>query len=178
MNGQLGAVPQSADAAPASGSRLVEWAVRIVVVVGLAVDAFVHFDLAESQQLAAPGGIGGGTLFRLQAGLASLVAVLLLVSGRRWAYALALLTGLSALVPVLLYTYVDLPAIGPIPPMYDPYWYPEKVLSAVAEALVVLGSAAGWVLCRRRTRQSPTAPIRFRRKTREIGGVPVARRPR
>ena len=127
-----------------AAARPVEWVIRAVVVAGLVVDAYVHFDLAENQQLAAPGGIGGGTLFRLQAAVATVVALLLLLSGRRWAYALAFVAGLSALVPVLLYTYVDVPAIGPIPSMYDPTWYSEKVLSVVAEAVVVVLSVAGW----------------------------------
>ena len=79
-------------------------ALRLLVVATLAVDCTVHLRLAEAMHLAAPGGIGGGTLFRIQAVAAGLAAVLLLVTGRRLAYAVAALVALSALVPVLLYT--------------------------------------------------------------------------
>lgn len=127
-----------------TAARPGEWVIRLIVVAGLVVDAYVHLDLAGNAQLAAPGGVGGGTLFRMQAGAAVVVALLLLITGRRWAYGLAFLAGVSALVPVLLYTYVDVPAIGPIPSMYDPTWYPQKVLSAVAEAVAVALAVVGW----------------------------------
>jgi hypothetical protein len=144
-------------------ARPAEWAIRLLVVAGLAVDAYVHLDLAANQQLAAPGGIGGGTLFRLQAAVAAVVGLLVLLSGRRWAYALAFLAGLSALIPVLLYTYVDVPAFGPIPSMYEPIWYPEKVLSVVAEAAVVVLSVAGWFVSGRIRRNTAVVAPRSRR---------------
>lgn len=120
--------------------------VRVLVVAGLAVDAVVHLRLADAMQLAAPGGIGGGTLFRVQAVGAALVAAVVLVTGHRLAYVVAGLAALSALVPVLLYTYVDVPALGPIPSMHDPIWYPEKTLSAVAEAATALLALLGFRL--------------------------------
>ncbi|MFC7407134.1 hypothetical protein [Georgenia alba] len=132
---------------PRSGFELT---LRLLVVAALGVDAVVHLQLAEVMQLAAPGGLGGGTLFRAQAVLAGLAAVLLLVTGARAAYLLAGLAALSALVPVLLYTYVQVPAIGPVPSMYDPTWSTPKVVSAVAEALafvlasVGVASSAAW----------------------------------
>lgn len=124
------------------GSR-VELLVRLLVVLGLAVDAAVHLRMAPVMDLAAPGGIGGGTLFRLQGGLAAVSAVVLLLTGRRWAYVLALLVALSALGPVLLYHLVDVPAIGPIPSMHDPLWSPEKVVSIVGQTLAVVLSLVG-----------------------------------
>jgi hypothetical protein len=109
--------------------------VRAVVVLGLAVDAYIHLSLAPVMQIAAPDGLGGGTLFRLQGGIAAAVALLLLVRPRWWTYAVATLVALSALGPVLLYHFVDVPAIGPVPSMYDPLWSPEKVISIVGETL-------------------------------------------
>jgi len=120
-----------------------EFAIRLLVVAALAVDAYVHFDLADEMQLAAPGGIGGGTLFAIQAGAAIAAAVLLLLTGSRLAYVLAALVALSALVPVLLYTYVNLPALGPVPSLYDPTWYTAKVVSVVAEAVAVVLAVVG-----------------------------------
>lgn len=86
-----------------------------MVVGALAVEAYLHVDLAEAMQLAAPHGIGGGTLFYIHAGIALVAAILLLVTGSRFGYAVAGLAALSALVPVLLYSFVNVPALGPIP---------------------------------------------------------------
>lgn len=125
-----------------------ELVVRAVVVLGLAVDAFVHLRMAPVMDVAAPGGIGGGNLFRVQGAAAGAVALLLLLTGRWWAYGIALLIALSALGPVLLYHFVDVPAIGPIPSMYDPLWSPEKVISIVGEAFAAGFSLWGLALAR------------------------------
>lgn len=130
----------------AGRGSVLEWACRLLVVAALGVDAYVHLHLAPAMQLAAPGGIGGGTLFRIQAVLAVAAALFLLLTGSRTAYAVAGLVALTALVPVLLYTYVNVPAIGPVPSMYDPTWYPEKLLSALAEGVAVVLSGVGMAL--------------------------------
>lgn len=124
----------------------------------LAVDCVIHLTLADVIQLAAPGGVGGGTLFRAQALAAGLAAVLLLATGRRFAYVVAGLVALSAFVPVLLYTYVTVPDLGPIPSMYDPTWSDDKVMSAIAEGAAALLAAIGIVVTPRgqiRSRQTP-----------------------
>jgi len=46
---------------------------------------------------------------------------------------------------VLLYAYIDVGGFGPLPNMYEPIWYPEKTISAVAEAVAAL-AALGLVL--------------------------------
>ena len=129
-------------------SRVGEATLRLVVAAALAVDCVIHLRLADVIQLAAPGGIGGGTLFRAQALAAGLAAVLLLVTGRRVAYVVAGLVALSAFVPVLLYTYVAVPAVGPIPSMYDPTWSDDKVISAVCEGAAALLAAIGVAVTR------------------------------
>ena len=129
-------------------SRVGEATLRLVVAAALAVDCVIHLRLADVIQLAAPGGIGGGTLFRAQALAAGLAAVLLLVTGRRLAYVVAGLVALSAFVPVLLYTYVAVPAVGPIPSMYDPTWSDDKVISAVCEGAAALLAAIGVAVTR------------------------------
>jgi len=113
------------------------------IAVALLVDAVVHLHLAPGYQLAAPEGIGAGNLFRLEAVVALAVAVFVLVRGSRTSYAAALLVALSALGAVLLYRYVHVPALGPLPPMYEPVWFPEKAYSAIAEAVgAVLAAVA------------------------------------
>ena len=53
-------------------------------------------------------------------------------------------------VPVLLYHFVDVPPVGPVPSMYDPLWSPEKVVSIVGEALAAGFAARGLALTRSR----------------------------
>lgn len=120
-----------------------ERVVRVLVALALVIDAAVHLRLAPQMQLAAPGGIGGGWLFRTQAVLALLAVVYLLLRPTRVAYLLAGVVALSAFVPVLLYTYVNVPTIGPIPSMHDPFWTTPKAVSAVAEGLGVLLAGVG-----------------------------------
>lgn len=139
---------------PARQAGRAEKLTRAVVVLGLTVDAVVHLRLAPVMDIAAPGGVGGGNLFRAQGVVAGVVALVLLLTGRRRAYVLALLVALSALVPVLLYHVVDVPAIGPIPSMYDPLWSPEKVVSIVGEALAAGFAVRGVQLTRPRPHPS------------------------
>lgn len=117
-------------------------ALRVLVPVGLVVDAVVHVRLASQYQLAQPGGVGQGTLFRVEAVVALLAAVYVLVRGSRPAFLVAALVALSALAAVVLYRYVEVPALGPIPTMYEPVWFFEKTLSAVAQ-----GAAGALALC-------------------------------
>lgn len=119
------------------------WLLRIVTAAALVIDAVVHFRLASDYQLAFPGGIGGGTVFRIEATVAVIAAIFVLLRGSRTSYVIAFLVTASALGAVLLYRYVEVPAFGPIPSMYEPIWFYEKSLSAIAEGIGVLSSIAG-----------------------------------
>ncbi len=125
---------------------------RTVIAAGLVVDAVVHLHLAPGYQEASPDGIGLGTLFIIQALAAVGAALYVLARGTRRAYLLALLVAAAALLAVLLSRYVDLPAIGPLPAMYEPLWFPEKAVSAVAEALAATLAAIAL------TRKPPRRP--------------------
>jgi hypothetical protein len=106
---------------------------RVLIAGALVTDAVVHLRLAANYQLAAPGGIGQGNLFRIEAVVAIGVALYVLVRGSKASYAVAFLVLSSALAAVVLYRYVDVPAFGPIPSMYEPIWFFQKSLSAVVE---------------------------------------------
>lgn len=123
---------------------------RLLTAAALVVDAVVHLRLAPGYQLAAPEGIGAGNLFRVEAVVAVLAAGFVLLRGTRGAYLVALLVAASALVAVLLYRYVDVPALGPLPAMYEPVWFGQKVLTAVAEGLAVVLALVGARLARER----------------------------
>lgn len=124
----------------ARGRRSVRFALMGAVVVGLAVDAYVHFDLAMNYDQNKTGTLSQGELFRFEAVIAILAALAILIRPSRLVAALVALVAGSALVVLLLYRYVDIAAIGPIPSMYEPIWFAKKSWSGVGEAVALLGS--------------------------------------
>lgn len=145
-------------------------AFRILIAAGLITSAVIHFQLAAGYQQAAPGGIGQGNLFRIQAAVAILSGLYVLVRGSRPAYLVAAAVALSAFAAVIIYRYVDLPAFGPIPAMYEPVWFTEKVVTAVVEGIAGALSVAGYLLLGRPARAG--APGRFNPVNRG-GGEPA-----
>jgi hypothetical protein len=103
----------------------------------LAYDAYVHLHLAAGYD-AIRSTVTQGGLFRVEAGVALLSAVAVLLSDKPIVWAAAGLTGVAGVVAVVLYRYVDVGAIGPVPNMYEPIWYADKTWSAVAEGAVAL----------------------------------------
>ena len=81
---------------------------------------------------------------------------LFVIRGTRTSYAVAFAVAGSAAVAVVLYRYVEIPQIGPIPPMYEPVWYFEKTLSAVAEGVGAVAAAIGFAITPRRPRRAGT----------------------
>ncbi|MDQ3615559.1 MAG: hypothetical protein M3393_02840 [Actinomycetota bacterium] len=124
-------------------SSALSWALRLLTVAGLAVDAIVHLRLAAGYQVAYPDGVGGGNLFRLEAVGAIVAGIYVLLRGSRASYVLAFLVALVALLAVILTRYVELPSLGPFPWMYEPVWFLEKTVSAVAEGVAALAAAGG-----------------------------------
>ncbi|MFI8235424.1 hypothetical protein ACIGDI_42240 [Streptomyces sp. NPDC085900] len=125
------------------------WVLRLLTAAGLAVDAYVHADLAATYDSVTKT-ISQGDLFRIEAGAAALAALLVVLLGTRplvWVY--ALLVAAVGVAAVLLYRYVDVGSVGPLPNMYEPGWYPEKTASAVAEAAAMVTAAAGLFLAHR-----------------------------
>jgi hypothetical protein len=131
--------------------RMWIWVLRIVVATGLVVDAVVHLRLASEYQLAFPEGMGGGTLFRVQAAVAIVAAVGVLLRADRRTFLFAFLVAASAFVAVVVTRYVEIPALGPLPSMYEPLWFFEKSLSAVAEAAAAVAAGVALVIRQRAT---------------------------
>jgi hypothetical protein len=130
---------------PGSAQWFIGPALRAVTAAGLLVDAVLHLQLAANYQLAAPGGIGQGNLFRIEAVSAALAACVVLALGNRSAYLAGLVVAAGGLGAVLLYRYYQVPAIGPIPAMYEPVWFFKKTLSAVAEGIAMFTAVAGFL---------------------------------
>jgi hypothetical protein len=137
-----------------------EWLLRVVTAAGLGYDAYSHLDLAANYD-AITASISQGTLFRVETVLAILAAVAVLLVRRRIVTLAAFLLAAGGLTALLLYRYVDIGAIGPLPNMYEPAWFPEKTWSAISQG--VAGVASLILLLRRTTtvpKQSQPPPER------------------
>jgi hypothetical protein len=128
-------------AGPRAGARAGEVVLRVVVAVGLAVDAYVHLHLAAGYDLNTAA-VSEGALFRVEAALAAVAAVLVLMTRWRIGVVVAFLVAAGGVAAVLLYEYVDVGAVGPLPDMYEPISYPEKTYSLVGEAVAALAGSA------------------------------------
>lgn len=124
-------------------------ALTLVVVVGLGIDAYVHFDLASNYEANKTSTLSQGDLFRAEAVIAILAALALLVRPRRYTALITFAVAAGGLAAVLIYRYVEVGKIGPIPAMYEPFWFAEKNLSAYAEAFAAAASAALFVILHR-----------------------------
>jgi hypothetical protein len=137
-------------------------AARLIAVVGLGIDAYVHLDLASTYAEAeAP--VNEGILFRTEAVLALLTALALILWARRLSFLIGFAVSATALALMLVSRYVDLGALGPLPDLYDPVWFPEKLWAASGEAAAAAASLAGFLLLSVRTgprhmRKAPGAP--------------------
>ena len=143
--------------ASATATRVSLLALKLVAAAGLIIDAVVHLQLADEYDANRGSLLSQGDLFRAEAA-AALLAVLVLFVARGWiAWVLALVVSVTALAAVLVYRYIDLGSIGPLPDMYEPLWFTKKVLATVAEGAAVVAGVAGLLLaCRRR--RTPARP--------------------
>ena len=126
----------------------------LIVAAGLAIDAYVHFDLASTYDVVKTSTLSQGDLFRVEAVLAIIAGVALLVRPRRYTAWFAFLVSAGGVAAVLVYRYVNVGKIGPIPNMYEPYWYGEKTLSLVAEVVAAVAAAVLLVAMQMRVRDT------------------------
>jgi hypothetical protein len=144
----------------ARGWTAVRTVLVLIVVAGLAIDAYVHLDLASTYDVVKTSTMSQGDLFRVEAALAIVAGVALLVRPRRYTALFAFLVSAGGVAAVLVYRFVDVGKLGPIPNMYEPYWYGEKTLSLVAEAVAAVAAAALFVAMQVRARETAKpAPV-------------------
>jgi hypothetical protein len=133
---------------------------RVGTAAALAIDAAVHLQNASGYD-AVKATVSQGALFRVEAGVAIAAALLVLVWPRRASWVVALLVAVSALGAVLLYRYVDVGQLGPLPNMYENTWQvPGKLLSAWAEGAAVVLAGLGLLTHRRAAPTRTTADAR------------------
>lgn len=145
------------------------WTLIAITAAGLLIDAFVHFHLAGSYSGVRTNYLSEGDLFRAEATAAVIVAAALLIRPRRYTAAAAFLVAAAGTIAVVFTRYVNIGGFGPIPNMYDPAWYLEKTLSAVAEGIAAVTALLLFVLLHVEAREElkPTA---------RTGGAPVRAR--
>jgi hypothetical protein len=139
-------------AVPARSNGAWRLILRLLVFVTLAIDAYVHFDLASSFD-ANTANISEGNLFRIEASVAVATAILV-IAVRRWITdLLAFLVLASGFGVLLIYRYIDIGAFGPFPSLYEPIWYTKKTLAAVAEGVGMLATIVLVLMPGRRLRR-------------------------
>lgn len=127
----------------ASRTRLgVRTVLALIAAGGLGVDAYAHFDLAGTYDAVRTSTLSQGDLFRIEGVAAILAGAAAVLRPRRYTALAAFAVAASALAAVVLYRYVNVGSLGPIPSMYEPAWYPEKAQAAWAEAVAAAASAA------------------------------------
>jgi hypothetical protein len=118
--------------------------IRLLVVVGLAIDVYVHVHLAKDFHYNNDGLVTGEQLFWLEAAAAAIAALLVLVRPGRASYFVAFVVAAAGVAAVVFYRYVDPGAIlGIMPGMYEPIWTTEKVVSLVGEAVAAVAALVG-----------------------------------
>ena len=136
---------------------------RLAVSAALVVDAVVHLRDAVFYTPVRGALLSEADLFRIQAVLALLLALLVLTRPRLTIWAAAALVAGSAAAAVVVYTYLDLGPIAGLPDLYEPSWGPPgKAISAVAEATGALLATTGALIALRANRPPRSASERAR----------------
>jgi hypothetical protein len=125
----------------AARPRTTERVLAGLTALALAVSAYVHADLGDPPYAAA-GQVTLSGLFVAQAVVAAAVVVWLLVRPGAASALGALVVGAASLAALVLSVYVRLPSVGPFPVLYEPLWYADKVVAAVAAGVATVLAAA------------------------------------
>ena len=130
------------------------WVLRLVAAVGLAVSAYMHVVIASGPAFA-DGQITLAGLFLADAVAAAVAGVWVLVRGSLLAWLVVGLVAVPSLLALVVTTYVQVPSLGPLPSIYDPFWYGEKIAAAAGAAVAGLAALAALVALVRLGRRGP-----------------------
>jgi hypothetical protein len=134
---EASAAPAAPAASPAGpvGHPTTLLTLRLLAALAMLASSYLHFTMALENGL-------GGPLFTMpqlfvgQAVVAAAAGGLLLVGDRELLWLGVLAVAIGSTVPILASVYFPLPAIGPMPPINEPLWYDEKILSFAVGATV------------------------------------------
>jgi hypothetical protein len=125
---------------------IVGWTVRLLGAGCLAVSAYTHLHLASGYDFGPA--ITLGQLFLVQGVVCAVLGLWLLLRDSRPAWLISAAVMAASAAAVLMSSRTQLPAVGPLPGIYEPVWYAEKVVSAASEVaflpLAVVRAALGW----------------------------------
>jgi hypothetical protein len=138
------------------GRSAVRRGLALVAAAGLAIQAYVHFDLASAYDGVKSSVLSQGDLFRAEATVAVIAAAAVLLRPRRYTAAFAFVVAAAGTAAVLVYAYVNIGAFGPFPNMYDPVWFPKKTLSVWAEGIGAVAALALFLMLHAETRRTST----------------------
>ena len=124
------------------GRFALRWSLIALTVGGLAIDAYVHFDLASAYDPVKTSTLSQGDLFRAEGAVAILAALVLLARPRRYTAAIAAVVLASGAAALWVYRYYNIGKLGPFPNMYEPLWYPKKTSAGVAEIVATVTAVA------------------------------------
>lgn len=118
------------------------YALAGVAALGLAVSAWIHAQLATPFDGNRGTLLSQGDLFRIQAAVDALAAVAVLVLPRALpaAGAAVVAAGGAALLVLTVFVPLDLTVLG-LPVLFEPVWYPDKLIALVAQFPAVAGAA-------------------------------------
>ncbi|MER3388825.1 MAG: hypothetical protein RJQ01_02215 [Microcella sp.] len=131
--------------------RVLRFALYAVAGAGLIVNAVIHLQLAATFDAIAGALLSQGDLFRVQAAAGILITVALGAVRRAWVAAIAAVIALGGLGMLVLSTILvlDLTALG-LPAIFEPVWYVDKVVAAIAQGVAALAAGALAIVERRR----------------------------
>jgi hypothetical protein len=138
------------------GRSAVRLGLAVVAAAGLAIQAYVHFDLASQYDVIKSSVLSQGDLFRAEATAAAIAAAAVLLRPRRYTAAFAFVVAAAGTAAVLVYQYVNIGAFGPFPNMYDPIWFPKKTLSVWAEGIAAVAALALFAMLHAEARRTST----------------------
>lgn len=132
--------------------RALRIALLLVTAAALVVNAVIHLRLAGPFDAITGTLVSQGVLFRIQAAV-NIAAAALLLTRTRWAAVLAALVAAAGLTLVVMTTLVplDLTTIG-LPFLFEPIWYADKVVSALAQGVALVTALTAALLTRRPAR--------------------------
>ena len=123
--------------------RVLRIALYALTGAGLIVNAVIHLQLAATFDAVTGSLLSQGDLFRIQAVAGILITVALVIARRAWVAAIAAVIAIGGLGMLVLTTLMplDLTALG-LPAIFEPVWYSDKVIAALAQGIAALTAAA------------------------------------
>lgn len=124
---------------------------RVLGALALGCSGYLHLRIAlDRPPLLDDGQVTLSGLFVAQAVAVLVVVVWVLARGDALAWLAFAAVAAASLAALLLSVYVRIPAIGPLPEIYEPVWYTDKYLAAASAAAAVVVAVVALALLRRR----------------------------